>query len=362
MDDVVAPAGHQYRGRVIPSKLLGAVEFHVVKTVMGLPQPALRRLAGRPVVLDGQTLATDLQAMLRLQKLVGKRGLGGAPSIAQGRADLVENAVLVGGSQPIGAVRELTVAGLPARHYLPHGARSADRAQPVLLFFHGGGFMYGDLDSHDAPCRVLAEESGVAVLSVDYGLGPEHPFPTAFDHGEAALRWVVDHADELGVDPSRIGVAGDSAGANLAAWVAIAAARADLPLAFQLLVYPCADPARDTESYRLFGDGFYLTREGIGLINDTYLPTAAERVDDRVALLGVDLPSGLAPAYVVTAGFDPLRDEGEAYAARLAEAGVPAELHRAVDQIHGFLNIVGVGRSSRREVLAIAHRVRSALA
>lgn len=346
---------------MIPSRLLGAVEFRVAKALLGLPQPALQRLAGRPIVLDGQTLAADTQLILRLQKLLGKRGLGNESSLAEGRADLVENAVLVGGSQPIGAVRELTVAGLAARHYLPHGARSADRAQPVLLFFHGGGFLYGDLDSHDAPCRVLAEESGVPVLSVDYGLGPEHPFPTAFDHAEAALRWVVEHADELGVDPARIGVAGDSAGANIAAWVAIAAARSDLPLAFQLLMYPCTDPDRDTESLRLFGDGFYLTREGIAVINETYLPNPADRSNDRMALLDVDLPAGLAPAYVVTAGFDPLRDEGEAYAARLADAGVPAELHRAVDQIHGFLNIVGVGRSSRREVLAIAARLRTAL-
>lgn len=338
-----------------------AAEARLVKLLMGLPERALRPLAGPPLVLDGQTLATDLQVMLRLQKLARKRAMVAGTSIAQGRADMLANATLAGGDQPIGAVRELTVAGLPARHYLPHGARSVTAAQPVLLFFHGGGFLYGDLDSHDAPCRVLAEESGVPVLSVEYGLGPERPFPGGFDDAEAALRWVVEKADELGIDPARVGVAGDSAGGNIAAWVAIAAARSGIPLAFQLLAYPCVDPHRKTESLRLFGEDLFLTAEFVAMVNDIYLPTDADRRDERVDLLTTPLPPGLAPAHVLTAGFDPLRDEGEAYARRLAAAGVEVELQRHVDQIHGFLNIVGVGRSSRAAVLDVAARVRVAL-
>lgn len=338
-----------------------AFEARLVTFLMGLPERALRPLAGRPLVLDGQTLATDLQVMLRLQKVARKRAMVAGTSIAQGRADMLANATLVAGDQPIGAVRELTVAGLPARHYLPHGARSATGAPPVLLFFHGGGFLYGDLDSHDAPCRVLAEESGVPVLSIEYGLGPERPFPGGFDDAEAALRWVVENADEFGVDPARIGVAGDSAGGNIAAWVAIAAARAGIPVAFQLLAYPCADPNRETDSLRLFGDDLFLTAEFLDMVKGVYLPTEAEQRDERVDLLRTPLPSGLAPALVLTAGFDPLRDEGEAYARRLAEAGVQVELHRHVDQIHGFLNIVGVGHSSRAAVLETAAKVRAAL-
>ncbi|GAA3654131.1 alpha/beta hydrolase [Nocardioides ginsengisoli] len=337
------------------------VEAGLVKTVMGLPAKAQRALSGRPLVLDGQTLAPDLQLMLALQKLARKGDLRGADVIS-GRAAMKANAGLVGGRQPIGAVRELTVAGLPARHYLPHGARAVRAGTPLLLFFHGGGFLYGDLDSHDAPCRVLAEESGVPVLSVEYRVGPEAAFPTAFDDAEAALRWVHDNAAELGVDPARIGVGGDSAGGNIAAWTAIVAAREGLPLAFQLLIYPCVDVDRDTESLRLFGEGLYLTAEGMQEFTESYLLTPEDRADDRMNLLDVKLPDGLAPAYVVTAGFDPLRDEGEEYARLLVDAGVEVELRRFVDQIHGFLNIVGVGRSSRAAVLEIAGRLREGLA
>lgn len=336
------------------------VETIALRSLLGLPEPVQRVLGGRPVVLDGQTLAPDLQLMLRLQQ-IARRGELGAEEIAAGRAAMRANATLVGGDQPIGAVRELTVAGRPARHYLPHGARSASRPEPVLVFFHGGGFLYGDLDSHDAPCRLLAEESGVPVLAVEYGVGPESPFPGGFDDAVAAVRWVLDHADDLGIDPTRVGVAGDSAGGNIAAWTAIAAAREGLPLAFQLLIYPCTDPDRDTESLRLFGEGLYLTAESIAMFNEIYLPTDEARADERVNLLDVVLPDGLAPAHVVTAGFDPLRDEGEAYARRLVEAGVEVDVRRYVDQIHGFLNIVGAGRSSRAAVLEIAARLRAAL-
>ena len=325
---------------------------------MALPERLQRLLGGGTLVVGGERLAADLRMMLRLQRLAGKSEFA-TPEIEAGRAALRANAGLVGGSQPIGAVRELTVAGCPARHYLPRGHRP--QPGPVLVFFHGGGFLYGDLDSHDAPCRLLAEQSGVPVLSVAYGLGPEHPFPTAFDHAEDAVRWVVEHAEELDVDPARIGVAGDSAGGNIAAWVAIAAARAGLPLGFQLLVYPCTDEDRDTESLRLYGSGFYLTSDSIAYVDRTYLPLPADRGNERMNLLDVVLPDGLAPAHVVTAGFDPLRDEGEAYAARLETAGVATTVRRYGDQIHGFLNIVGVGRSSRAAVLELADVLRDAL-
>ncbi|MBV6726231.1 alpha/beta hydrolase [Nocardioides daeguensis] len=323
---------------------------------MGLPAGAQRLVGGRALVLDGQTLAPDLQVMLTLQRLARKGDLAGE-RVVEGRAAMRANAALVGGRQPIGSIRDLAVADLPARLYEP----SRPSGSGLLLFFHGGGFLYGDLASHDAPCRLLAEESGVRVLAVAYRVGPEAAFPAAFDDAEAALRWVHANAAELDVDPQRIGVAGDSAGGNLAAYTAIAAARAGLPLAFQLLVYPCTDADRGTESLRLFGEGLYLTAESIAAFNDTYLPRPEDRVDERVNLLDIDLPAGLAPAYVATAGFDPLRDEGEDYARRLVDAGVEVELKRFVDQIHGFLNITGVGRTSRAAVREIAGRLRVAL-
>ncbi|THV08775.1 alpha/beta hydrolase, partial [Nocardioides caeni] len=207
------------------------VESLAARLFLGLPLPLQRRLGGTPLVLDGQTLAADLQLLLRAQRLTGKDRLGN-PSVAQGRAEMAANAAIAGGNQPIGSARDREVAGLPARHYLPTGPRPSAPG-PLLLFFHGGGFLYGDLESHDAPCRVLAERSGVPVLAIDYRVGPEGVFPAAFDDAESALRWVHEHADRLGVDPQRIGVAGDSAGGNIAAWVALAAAREGLPLAFQ---------------------------------------------------------------------------------------------------------------------------------
>ena len=221
--------------------------------------------------------------------------------------------------------------------------------------------MYGDLESHDAPCRFLAERSGVRVLAVDYRLSPEAPFPAAYDDALAAHRWVVEHAGELGVDPARIAVGGDSAGGNLATEVAIEAARAGLPLAFQLLIYPVTDAVRDTDSARLFSDGFYLSKDFMDLAGRSYIGEYDER-DPRISPLYAEIPAGLAPALVVTAGFDPLRDEGEAYARRLADAGVSVEMRRFPDQIHGFFNVVGVGRSSRAANAAIAAKLGAALA
>lgn len=335
------------------------VERSLLSTMLGLPEPVQRRLAGPPVVIDGQRLATDTQLLLRLQKLSGKKGAETMP-VPEGRVALKEHTALPGGDQPIGQVRDLVAAGLPARLYTPE-ALTTDRQSPLLVFFHGGGFMYGDLDTHDAPCRFLAERAGVKVLAIDYRLAPEHPFPAAFDDSVAAFEWAAEHAADLGCDPERIAVGGDSAGGNLAAVVAIEAARASLPCVFQLLVYPCTDCTRPGASPRLFGEGFYLTKAFMDLANDCYLGTATDPRDPRVSPLFADLPEGLAPAFVATAGFDPLRDEGEEYAAKLAAAGVPVEVKRYADQIHGFFNVVGVGRTSRAAVGEIAAKLKAAL-
>jgi acetyl esterase len=339
----------------LPSvKTVERVEALGLRAAMALPERVQRLLGGRPVVRDGQTLAADVQLMLLLQRLLRERGAETYP-IPDGRRVILRHTAETGGRQPIGSVRELAVAGVPARLYTPTRDRGA-----LLLFFHGGGFMYGDLESHDASCRFLAERSGVRVLAVDYRLGPEQPFPAAYDDALAAHRWVVEHAGELGVDQARIAVGGDSAGGNLAAVVAIEAARAGLPLAHQLLVYPVTDAVRDTESARMFAAGFYLTRRFMDLAGESYIVDHDHR-DPRISPLYADLPAGLAPALLVTAGFDPLRDEGEAYARRLAEAGVPVDMHRFPDQIHGFFNIVGVGRTSRAANALIAAKLGAAL-
>ncbi|MEJ7832122.1 MAG: alpha/beta hydrolase [Nocardioides sp.] len=341
--------------------VLERVEEATLRVLMSLPEGVQRRLGGRATVIDGQTLASETQLMLRLQRLARLPGAETLP-IAEGRLAILHETAMTGGAQPIGAVRDLSAGSLPARLYTPQDETSPG---PLLVFFHGGGFMYGDLDSHDAPCRFLAERAGVRVLAIDYRLGPEDPFPAAYDDALAAYQWVVSNAESLGADPARLGVGGDSAGGNLAAVVAIEAARQGWPLALQLLVYPAVDMTRETRSLELFADGFYLTARFMELANECYLPPGLDPRDPRVSPLFADfadLPDALAPAYVVTAGFDPLRDEGEAYARKLVEAGVEVELKRFPDQIHGFFNIVGVGRHSRAAMAEVAVKLAAGLA
>jgi acetyl esterase len=255
-------------------------------------------------------------------------------------------------------VRDLEVAGRPARLYVPTGAAATG---PLLMYLHGGGFMHGDLETHDAACRFLAEGSGVRVLAIDYRLGPEHRFPAAYDDALAAYAWTVEHAADLGGDPARLGVGGDSAGANLSAGVAIEAARRGWPCRVQLLVYPATDARRRTRSAELFATGFYLTGAYMDRADESYAASEADLDDPRYSPARADLPAGLAPALVFTAGFDPLRDEGEAFAQRLTESGARVELTRFPDQIHGFANIVGVGHSSRRANLRVAEALRAAM-
>ena len=328
-----------------------------LRSLMALPPRAQRVLAGRPVVIDGQTLAVDLQLMLRARELVRSTPPESLP-ILEARRELRYQQRLAGVGLSIGSVEELEVAGLPARLYVPRGAASVG---PLLLFLHGGGWIYGDLESHDPACRFLAEEAGVRVLAVDYRLAPEHPYPAAYDDSVAAFEWLLAHADEVGADPARLAVGGDSAGGTLAATLALTAAERGWPLAFQLLIYPGTDMRGGTRSRELFGRRLALPDEFIDLARASYVPEAARWEEPMVSPLLAEIPAGLAPAYVATAGFDPLRDEGEAYARRLADAGVEVEARRFEDQIHGFLHFVAVGRTSRAANREVAARLRTAL-
>jgi acetyl esterase len=342
-----------------------AVETLVLRAALGLPERVQRALLRKPVIIDGQELSTELQLMLKLQQLTGQPGLG-VLDFEEARPILVTHSRMVGGKQPIGALRNLTVDGadgpVDARLYLPSSRLGADPL-PTLLFIHGGGFALGDLESHDAACRALAERSGVQVLAIHYALAPERPFPAGVDDCFAAYQWLVKNADSLNADPERLAVGGDSAGGNLAATTAIQAAEAGLPMAFQLLIYPVADFVARSRSRDLFdGGGFYLTREGMDRLSDWYIPAPERRTDPLASLvLRTDLPAGLAPAYVVTAGFDPLRDEGEAYARLMTGHGVQVEHKRYPSMNHGFFNIVGVGREARSNSAEIADRLRAAL-
>jgi len=265
----------------------------------------------------------------------------------------------------IGMVRDLTADGplgpIPLRVYRPAGV-PASTPLAVLVFFHGGGWVIGDLETHDVLCRQLTAGSGVSVVSVDYRLAPEHKFPAAVDDAWAATRWVVAHAGELAVDASRLAVGGDSAGGNLAAVVALLARDKGAPaIAVQVLIYPVTDLVGETRSYRDFAEGYLLTREGMRWFIAHYLTAEAEAADWRASPLRAQSLAGLPPALIVTAGFDPLRDEGEAYAERLREAGVRVDSVCYGGMIHGFVPMGRLLDTAGRAISLIAGSLSQAL-
>jgi acetyl esterase len=337
------------------------VSGSLVQFLCGMPRAIQRPLAGRPIVIDGQTLETEVQLLLRLTALAPEPDLT-TLTPAESRADLRRLALsLEGRKVPVASVESLELPGpagpLGARLYVPEDGEPSPL--PMLVYLHGGGWVRGDLDTHDNTCRFLAREAGVLVLSVDYRLAPEHPFPAAVEDAMAAFRFAQDNAGDLGADSAAIAVGGDSAGGNLAAVVAqLAAAEGGPAPAFQLIIYPATDFSQKRSSVKLFRDGFLLTESDMDWYTAHYLPDEPSALDPRASpLLAEDL-SGLPPAYVATAGFDPLRDEGEAYARRLQEAGVPVALRRHRGLIHGFANMTGIGSTGRAAMLEMAGALR----
>jgi acetyl esterase len=229
---------------------------------------------------------------------------------------------------------------IPARVYTPMTLRTTNGLAPCLVFFHGGGWVIGDLDSHDVVCRKLAVEGALIVVSVDYRLAPEHKFPAAVDDAIAATKWIAAHASQIGVDASRLVVGGDSAGGNLAAVVAIAARDDHGPaIAGQMLIYPATDFAMTHPSHSEPETSILLTHSVIRWFRDHYLNGPAEIGDWRASPTRAKTLTGLPPAYVLTAGADPLRDEGDEYAHRLKEAGVPVTYRTFPGQFHGFFTM-----------------------
>jgi acetyl esterase len=339
------------------------LEAAVLRGVFALPRPVRRLIAGRPIRLDHQELALDAQLLLKLQRLSGQGRLRAVtPEIA--RAGMRRAAKITAGPQVPGVVvadRSIpTSAGdLKARLYRP---RELTDPGPLLVFYHGGGWVIGDLDSHDDLCRFLAKHAGVRVLSVDYRLAPEFPFPAALDDSIEAYQYALDNADELGTGRDTIAVGGDSAGGNLAASVALHATRSGLPKpVFQLLIYPAVDATTRRRSRELFANGFLLTDGDMDWFMNHYVPEVTARHDPRLSVLLADDLSGLPAAHVVTAGFDPLRDEGEAYAQRLADSGVPVISRRFPDLIHGFANLRPIGGRFQEALFEIVGTLRAGL-
>jgi len=269
-----------------------------------------------------------------------------APAVA--RASYRDRrAVLQPSPQDVAEVRDLAADGphgpIPMRLYRPLRPVSTATAQPVLVYFHGGGYVIGDLDTHDTLCRELCNASGVTVVAVDYRLGPEHRFPTAFDDCLAATRWVSAHAADLGVDATRLAVGGDSAGGNLAAAVSLAARDAvdgpGVPIVFQLLIYPGIDMNARHPSHLTNGEGYLLTKDTIAYFYSHYFTDPAQYDEWRASPILHENHAGLPRALIVTAGYDPLRDEGLDYARVLAEAGTRVSYVCFERQIHGFITM-----------------------
>jgi acetyl esterase/lipase len=277
----------------------------------------------------------------RFLAMFGAAGAGKAYGGPEDRRRALEDLAALADYYPgeVGAIDGLTIPGpdrfLNARSYTPLHAGAAPL--PGLIFFHGGGWVAGDLDTHDGVCRRLSNTSGCRVIAVDYRRAPEHPFPAALDDAWAATEWIADHALELGVDPERLGVAGDSAGAGLAAVVCQQARREGGPkLALQLLICPILDLAREAGSRREFADGYFLDRASMEQDLKHYLGGFDDLYDPRLSPLLAKEMRGLPPAIIHTAGFDPFRDEGEAYAQRLIDARVTVRVQRHGNMIHYF--------------------------
>ena len=310
-------------------------------------------------------LHPQAQALLRLME---ERGVPPTHTLApaDARAFYRERRTFTQPDAPeVGAVRDLEARGpagpIPLRSYRPIGA-PADAVLPVLVYYHGGGWVIGDLDTHDVLCRQLSNLSGCAVVAVDYRLAPEHRFPAAVDDAMAATRWVRENAAKLKVDASRLAVGGDSAGGNLAAVVALVARDAgDLPIAFQLLIYPATDQRRGWPSHTTNGQGYLLTKDSMDYYHDHYLPDAAQDLDWRASPLLAENHAKLPPAFVLTAGYDPLRDEGLQYAHKLSAAGNRATLVNFERQIHGFITMGRVIDEANTAVQLCASQLSQAL-
>jgi acetyl esterase/lipase len=350
---------------VAQPNLPAAVESRFAHRLAGLPPRVQRRMFGPPPEADGQVLATDVHVIATLARRSGKDSLTGGLPGPQARAYLRRAAAAKAAAPiPMAEVVEFEIPGpggrLPARLYVPHGAPPPPR--PTLVYFHGGGWMVGDLSTHDSACRFLAAHSGTAILSPTYRLAPENPFPAAVEDAREAWLWAFKLAAELGADPTRMAIGGDSAGGNLASGVAIAMREAGGPrAAMQLLIYPATEAVDPRPSRATFAAGPFLNQVDIDNCEKAYLPDKAMGYDPYASILRAPDLSHLPPAYVATAGFDPIRDEAEEYANRMRAEGTKVALRRHPRLTHIFANLTDISRSCRAAMLETAGALRMGL-
>jgi acetyl esterase len=312
--------------------------------------------------IPGGYMALDPQARAVLDQMAAT---GGPPinelSVNDARQASAALAAMQDLPEPVGSVEDRTLLGpggaIPVRIYVPFGKGPF----PVLIYFHGGGWVIGDLESSDGLCRILTNAAGCIVVSVDYRLAPEHPFPAAADDAYHATLWAATNASSFGGDPSRIALCGDSAGGNLAAVVAqMARDRGKPAICFQLLIYPVTDAACDTPSYSENAEGYFLTRDAMQWFWNHYVQRDADRNHPYASPLRASNLAGLPAALVITAEFDPLRDEGERYAERMRAAGIPVQLIRYDGMIHGFFTMSAMIDRGRIAIQQSAAALRTA--
>lgn len=305
--------------------------------------------------IAGEQLDPFLHYLLRLRRLKGDRGLGQS-SVIDARAALKANLEMFRAGFPVGRIEALTIpssgGGLQCRRYLPEH-RASDGA---MLYFHGGGFVLGDLDTSDDVCRLICRTAGMQVISVDYRLAPEHPFPAAYEDAKEATRWLIANAPAFNVNPALLVLGGDSAGANLAAVTAVECASSSIPLAGQLLLCPSTDFLSDRASRQRYSEGLFLSESDRRWFYQHYLH-GADPCDPRISPLRARNFRGTCPAIVVVAALDVLRDEGIDYAAALAADGVAVKCIKASGLGHGFPNLAGAHRRSRQHVEEAARLV-----
>ena len=318
-----------------------SIATRVVTRLLGLPDAIIDRvISAPPVVRDGRVLNRRVQALITLSEKLGLDST--AESSAEERRESLSRSARLGMPLRLGIyVTDRQVPGpagfIPLRIYRRFGL---PESSPAIVYLHGGGWCAGDLDTHDGTCRLLADASECVVVSVDYRLAPEHPVPAAVDDAVAAYRWVHDHAAELSIEQGRVGVMGDSAGGNLAAVIAQVTRDTDVPAPVaQCLVYPSTDARMREASHQTFAEGFFLSKASMEWYRAQYLPDTADWDSPLASPIEQTDLSGVAPAIVVTAGFDPLRDEGQRYAERLADAGVPVRYRCYDDMVHGFFGM-----------------------
>lgn len=326
-----------------------------------MPSPLLRAIAGRPTAVRGDPLDLQVQTIIRLSEVLGLPDTSEL-DVATARRSMTWSTRLVAThARRLDCVEDHWIAGpagvLPLRVYTPR----VDGAPPLFVYLHGGGWVLGDLESHDRVCRALAAQSGCVVVAVEYRLGPEHRFPAALDDCLSAFRWAHTNAGRLGADASRVALGGDSAGGNMSAVICQLTrgqpARPDL----QVLLYPATDFSKEAPAYVDYGRGFLLTRETIHWFLQHYLSNPAQVSDPRISPLLTEDLSDLPPAIVATAGYDVLRDDGRAYAMRLRDAGVEVEHRCFTGMIHGFFSMSGAVRSAERAFSEVCRLVKTKL-